>query len=78
MLKKCLADPTLSLPIDVLGVDEDFFYKEVYCDFRAVGEAAENKEVYPTKVLQRNHIIEGATLDAEDDMRSRYPYLFSC
>ena len=29
MLKKCLGDPTLILPVEGLGVDEDLSYEEV-------------------------------------------------
>ena len=36
-----------------------------------------NKKVATVKVLWRNHLVEGATWEAEADMRSRYPHLFS-
>lgn len=36
-----------------------------------------NKEVGTAKVLWRNHLVEGETWEAEADMRSRYPHLFS-
>ena len=36
-----------------------------------------NKEVPLVKVLWRNQSVEGATWEAEEDMRSKYLYLFS-
>ena len=37
-----------------------------------------NKEIATMKALWRNHLVEGATWEAESDMRSRDPHLFSC
>ena len=34
------------------------------------------KEVDSVKVLWRNYLVEGATWEAEADMKSRYPHLF--
>ena len=36
-----------------------------------------NKEVPLVKVLWRNQSVEGATWEAEADMQSKYPHLFS-
>ena len=37
-----------------------------------------NKEVMYIKVLfLRNHLVEGATWEAEADMKSRFPYIFT-
>ena len=76
MLKKCLGDPASILPIEGLGVDEDLSYKEIPVEIleRQV-KRLRNKEVAIVKVLWRNNLVEGATLEA--DMRSRYPHLFS-
>ena len=35
-----------------------------------------NKEVDYIKVLWKNHLVEGATWEVEDDMKSGYPHLF--
>ncbi|WMV09675.1 hypothetical protein MTR67_003060 [Solanum verrucosum] len=35
-----------------------------------------NKEVASVKVLWMNHLVDGATLEAEADIMSRYPHLF--
>ncbi|WMV33442.1 hypothetical protein MTR67_026827, partial [Solanum verrucosum] len=34
------------------------------------------KEFASVKVLWRNHLVEGATWEAEADMMSRFPHLF--
>lgn len=35
-----------------------------------------NKEVVFVKVLWKNHLVQGATWEAEADMKSRYPHIF--
>ena len=35
-----------------------------------------NKVVSSVKVVWRNHLVEGATWEAEADMKSCYPHLF--
>ncbi|XP_069150485.1 uncharacterized protein [Solanum lycopersicum] len=78
MLKKCIGDPMYILPIEGLGVDENLSYEEVSVEIldRQV-KKLRNKEVGSIKVLWRNHLVKGATLEAKDDMKSHYPYLFT-
>ena len=78
MLKKFLGELTSILPLDGLGVNEYLSYEEVPVEIldRQV-KRLRNKEIATVKVLWRNHVIEGTTWEAEADMRSRYPYLFS-
>ena len=78
MLKKCLGDPTSILPVEGLGVGEDFSYEKVPVEIldRQV-KRLRNKEIATMKVLWRNHLVEGATWEAEADMRSRYPHLLN-
>ena len=78
MLKKCLGDPSSILPIDGLGVGEDLSNEEVPIEIldRQV-KRLRNKEIATVKVLWRNHLVEGAMWEAETDMKSRYPHLFS-
>nr|XP_019071459.1 uncharacterized protein LOC109121245 [Solanum lycopersicum] len=78
MLKKCLGDPAPILLVEGLGVDEDLSYEEIPVEIldRQV-KRLRNKKVATVKVLWRNHLVEGATWEAEADMRSRYPHLFS-
>ena len=71
MLKMCLGDPTLILPIEGLKVDKDLSYDEVHVEIldRQV-KGLRNKEFAKVKVLWRNHLVEGAMWEAEADMRS--------
>ncbi|KAK4737357.1 hypothetical protein R3W88_001054 [Solanum pinnatisectum] len=77
MLKKYIGDPVSILPLEGLGVDENLSYEEVPIENldRQV-KRLRNKEVVSVKVLWRNHLVEGATCEAEADMMSRYPHLF--
>ncbi|XP_069149270.1 uncharacterized protein [Solanum lycopersicum] len=77
MPKKCVGDPDYILPIEGLGVYENLSYKEVPIQIlnRRV-KKLRNKDVASIKVLWRIHLVEGATWEAEADMKSRYPHLF--
>ena len=77
MLKKCIRDPVSILPLERLGVKEDISYEEV--PFEILDrqfKKLRNKKVASVKVLWRNHLVEGATWEAEADMNTRYPHLF--
>ena len=78
MCRKCLSNLASILPFEGLGVDEDLSYEEVSVEIldRQV-KRLRNKEIATAKVLWRNDLVKGATWEAEDDMRSRYPHLFS-
>ena len=78
MLKKFLGDPTSILPVEGLGVDEDLSYEEVPVEIldRQI-KRQRSKEIATVKVLWRNYLVEGATWEAEADMRSLYPHLFT-
>ncbi|KAK4721211.1 hypothetical protein R3W88_011444 [Solanum pinnatisectum] len=77
MLKKCIGDPVSIFPLKGLGVDENLSYEEVLVEIldRQV-KRLRNKEVASIKVPWRNHLVEGATWEAEANMKSRYPHLF--
>ncbi|KAK4729768.1 hypothetical protein R3W88_022756 [Solanum pinnatisectum] len=78
MLKKFVGDPTYIVPIEGLGLKENLSYEEVPIEIldRQV-KKLRNKEVASVKVLWRNHLVEGATWEAEADRKSLYPHLFS-
>ena len=78
MLKKCLGDPASILPVEGLGVGEDLSYEEIPVEIldRQV-KRLRNKDISTLKVLWRNHLVEGAMWEANADMRSRYPHVFS-
>ncbi|WMV41245.1 hypothetical protein MTR67_034630, partial [Solanum verrucosum] len=77
MLKMCIGDPTSTIPLEGLGVDESLSYEEVLVRIldRQV-KRLRNKEIAFVKVLWRNHLVEGATWEAKADMKSRYPHIF--
>ena len=75
MLKKSLEDPA---SIYLLKVDEILSYEEVpVVILERQVERLRNKEIATLKVLWRNHLVEGATWEAESNMISRYHYIFS-
>ncbi|WMV07859.1 hypothetical protein MTR67_001244 [Solanum verrucosum] len=77
MLKKCMGDPSIIIPIEDIGIKDRLSYEEIpvqildrqVCKLRT-------KEVASVKVLWRNQFIEEATWETEEDMKKRYPYLF--
>ena len=77
MLKKCIGDLESILPIEGLVVKDNLSYEEVPVQIldRQV-KKLRNKEVVSVNVLWKNHLVEGATWEAEVDMKSRYPHLF--
>ena len=77
ILKKCISELESILPIEGLGVKENLSYEEVFVEIldRQVDELR-NKEMPSVKVLWMNHLVVGATWEAEDDMKSRYTHLF--
>ena len=72
MLKKCIGDPKFILPIEGLGVQEKLSYEEVPMKilYKQVNKLRK-KEVASVKVLQKNHLVEGATWEVEDELKSR-------
>ena len=78
MLKKFLGDPTSILPVDGLGVYEDLSNEEVLVEILdRQNKRLTNKKIATVKLLWRNHLVEVAIWEADTDMRSRYPHLFS-
>ncbi|WMV24621.1 hypothetical protein MTR67_018006, partial [Solanum verrucosum] len=66
-------------PLEGLKIKENLAYEEVPVEIleRQV-KRLRNKEVASMKVLWRNHLVEGATweAEAEADMKSQYPHIF--
>ena len=63
--------------IEGLGVKDNLSYEEILVQIldRQV-KKLRNKEVASVKVSGKNHLVEGATWEAESDMKSRYVHLF--
>ena len=58
-------------------MNENLSYEEVLVEILDLQvKKLRNKDVASVKVVWRNHLVEGATWEAEADMKSRYPHLF--
>ncbi|KAL0554942.1 hypothetical protein IC582_008872 [Cucumis melo] len=77
MLRKYVPDPSHVVDYEPLEIDENLSYVEQPVEVLAREvKTLRNKEIPLVKVLWRNHRVEEATWEREDDMRSRYPDLF--
>ena len=76
-LNKCVADPTQVLESQTIGAQANLSYedKPVQILDQQIKELR-NKEIALVKVLWRNHRVEEATWETEEDMRKKYPELF--
>ncbi|XP_075478864.1 uncharacterized protein LOC142519721 [Primulina tabacum] len=77
MLRKYLSNPSHVLRREALDLLPNLSYEEVPIQIidRKV-KVLRNKEIDFVKVLWRNHVIEEATWEPEEEMRQRYPDLF--
>ncbi|KAL0549264.1 hypothetical protein IC582_013745 [Cucumis melo] len=77
MLRKYVPDPSHVVDYESLEIDENLSYAEQPVEVLAREvKTLRNKEIPLVKVLWRNHRVEEATWEREDDMKSRYPELF--
>ncbi|KAL0540282.1 hypothetical protein IC582_024516 [Cucumis melo] len=77
MLRKYVPDPSHVVDYEPLEIDEKLSYIEQPVEVLAREvKTLRNKQIPLVKVLWRNHRVEEATWEREDDMRSRYPELF--
>ncbi|KAA0057631.1 pol protein [Cucumis melo var. makuwa] len=77
MLKKYVSDPSHVVDFEPLEIDENLSYTEQPVEVLAREvKMLRNREIPLVKVLWRNHRVEEATWEREDDIRSRYPELF--
>ncbi|KAL0549424.1 hypothetical protein IC582_013906 [Cucumis melo] len=77
MLRKYVPDPSHVVDYEPLEIDENLSYTEQPVEVLAREvKTLRNKEIPLVKVLWRNHRVEEATWEREDDMKSRYPGLF--
>ncbi|KAL5547118.1 hypothetical protein UlMin_006805 [Ulmus minor] len=76
-LKKYVQDPSHVLEHEPIEVHEDLTYEEKPVQILDRKEKTLRNKVIPlVKVLWRNHKIEEATWEREDEMREKYPSLF--
>ncbi|XP_071902707.1 uncharacterized protein [Coffea arabica] len=78
LLKKYHPDPTHILHTEDVELDETLTYEEqpVQILDRKVKELR-NKQIPLVKILWRNHDMEEATWEVEEDMQKKYPPLFA-
>ncbi|XP_075082951.1 uncharacterized protein LOC142166942 [Nicotiana tabacum] len=77
MVRKCISDSSQVLEAPTIPLDEKLSYEEELMTIvdRHVRKLR-SKEIEFVKVLWRNHTVEEATWEIEDDMRVKYPHLF--
>ncbi|TYK22303.1 pol protein [Cucumis melo var. makuwa] len=77
MLRKYVSDPSHVVDYEPLEIDENLSYTEQLVEVLAREvKMLRNREIPLVKVLWRNHRVEEATWEREDDMRSCYPEVF--
>ncbi|KAA0064254.1 DNA/RNA polymerases superfamily protein [Cucumis melo var. makuwa] len=77
MLRKYVADPTHVVEFEPLQISENMSYKEQPVEILAREvKKLRSREISLVKVLWRNHGVEEATWEREEDMRAQYPELF--
>ncbi|KAL5540705.1 hypothetical protein UlMin_045820 [Ulmus minor] len=77
MLKKYVHDPSHVLQQEPVEIDEKLSYEERPFEILdRKSKELRNKTIHLVKVLWRNHTVEEATWEREDEMRKKYPNLF--
>ena len=77
MLRKYISDPSHVLETKKIELRDELSYEEQPVQILGREEKElRNKTISLVKVLWRNHLVEEATWEREDQMRSQYPHLF--
>ncbi|KAL5539960.1 hypothetical protein UlMin_045183 [Ulmus minor] len=77
MLRKYTPDPSHVLSYDTLDLRQDLTFEELSVKILDREEKElRRKKIRLVKVLWRNHEVEEATWEREDEMRAKYPHLF--
>ena len=77
MLEKYVADLTHVVDFEPLRINENLSYEEQLVEILAKEvKMLRNRGIALVKVFWRNHGVEEATWEREDDMRAQYPELF--
>ncbi|KAL0556868.1 hypothetical protein IC582_005385 [Cucumis melo] len=77
MLRRYVADLTHVVDFEPLQINENMSYKEQPVEILAREvKMLRNQGISLVKVLWRNHKVEEATREREEDMRAQYPELF--
>ena len=77
LFKKYHPDPTHVIQLEDIEVDEPLSYEEYPMKIpdREVKDLR-NKKISLVKIFWRNHEVEEATWEAEEEMQKKYPELF--
>ena len=77
MLRKYIPDPSHTLEALEIELRDDLSYEEQPVQILGREEKElRNKTISLVKALWRNHLVEEATWEREDQMQSQYPHLF--
>ncbi|TYK29838.1 DNA/RNA polymerases superfamily protein [Cucumis melo var. makuwa] len=77
MLRRYVVDPTHEVDFEPLQISENLSYEEQLVEILARDvKKLRSREISLVKVLWRNHGVEEATWEREEDMRAQYPELF--
>ena len=77
MLRKYILDPSHVLEAPEIELRDDLSYEEQPVQILGrEDKELDNKTISLVKVLWRNHLVEEATWEREDQMRIQYPHLF--
>nr|GEV92302.1 putative reverse transcriptase domain-containing protein [Tanacetum cinerariifolium] len=77
-LKKCLADPTLQVPLDEIQVDAKFnFIEDLVVILEREFKKLKRSRIAIVKVWWNSKRVPKFTWDREDQIKLKYPHLFS-
>ena len=78
VLRKYMPDPSHVLEYEPINVREDLSYEEQPVQILdRKDQVLRSRNISLVKVLWRNHTVQEATWEKEEDMKEKYPYLFS-
>ena len=73
-----MPDPSHVLEYEPINVREDLSYEEQPVQILdRKDQVLRSRTISLVKVLWRNHTVQEATREKEEDMKEKYPYLFS-
>ena len=78
VLRKYMPDPSHVLEYEPINVREDLSYEEQPVQIiDRKDQVLRSRNISLVKVLWRNHTVQEVTWEKEEDMKEKYPYLFS-
>jgi len=73
-----MPDPSHVLEYELINVREDLSYEEQLVQIiDRKDQVLRSRNISLVKVLWSNHTVQEATCEKEEDMKEKYPYLFS-